>query len=48
MARTVHPFDDYRLAALCVDGRPVDPSTYLPIGALEEDLFAGLRAEVSA
>jgi len=48
VARTVHPFDDYRLAACCVDGRPVDPSTYLPIGALEEDLFAGLRAEVSA
>ena len=48
VARTVHPFDDYRLAACCVDGRPVDPSTYLPTGGLEEDLFAGLRAEVSA
>ncbi len=48
VARTVHPFDDYRLAACCVDGRPVDPSTYLLTGALEEDLFAGLRAEVSA
>ena len=48
VARTVHPFDDYRLAARCVDGRPVDPSTYLPTGGLEEDLFAGLRAEVSA
>ena len=48
VARTVHPFDDYRLAACCVDGRPVDSSTYLPSGGLEEDLFAGLRAEVSA
>ncbi|MEC9425038.1 MAG: mycothiol conjugate amidase Mca [Actinomycetota bacterium] len=48
VARTVHPFDDYRLAACCVDGRPVDSSTYLPTGGLEEDLFAGLRAEVSA
>ena len=48
VARTVHPFDDYRLESCCVEGRPADPSSYLPAEGLEADLFAGLRAEVPA
>lgn len=47
-ARTVHPFDDYRLEACCVDGQPVDPVDFLAGGPIEDDLFAGVLAEVDA
>jgi mycothiol S-conjugate amidase len=46
VARTVHPFDDYRLGACYVDGYSVDPSSVLPAEGHEDDLFAGIRTEM--
>ena len=48
VARTVHPFDDYRLGACYVDGYSVDPSSALPAEGHEDDLFAGIRTGVVA
>ncbi len=44
--RSIHPFDDYRLALVAgPDGVPVEPSTdgAEPDGSIETDLFAGIR-----